>query len=106
MYGAHNPCKGVKRHDERLYRRKRALSRVEEARLFEAIFTDELRSMVTVLLHTGMRRGELLALQVGLCRPRKAGTPHQGDQDEPASIHPHELDGLQRTPAATQDEEW
>jgi excisionase family DNA binding protein len=58
----HNPVKGVKRFDERPFRRTRILSKKEEQKLFKAILTDNLRSMVIILLNTGLRRKELLQL--------------------------------------------
>lgn len=58
----HNPCKGVKRFDERPFRRTRVLSREEEERLLEATSTANIKSMIILLIHTGLRRKELLQL--------------------------------------------
>src|SRR5258706_10902666 len=58
-----NPCHNV----ERLAldnQRVRYLKEDEEARLFDAMVDDELlKSVVTIALHTGMRRGEIFGLK-------------------------------------------
>jgi integrase len=58
-----NPCQGVERFaldNERV----RYLTEDEEQRLFEAIGDNEqLKDIVTVALHTGMRRGEIFNLK-------------------------------------------
>jgi integrase len=58
-----NPCQGVERFaldNERV----RYLTEVEEQRLFEAMGDNEqLKDIVTVALHTGMRRGEIFNLK-------------------------------------------
>lgn len=58
-----NPCQNVERFalDNQ---RVRYLSEDEEARLFDAMGNDKLlKSVVTVALHTGMRRGEIFGLK-------------------------------------------
>jgi integrase len=58
-----NPCKNVRRFalDNQ---RVRYLTEDEERRLFDAMGDDELlRDIVTILLHTGMRRGEIFGLK-------------------------------------------
>lgn len=58
---AFNPVRAVKLYHEH-NARDRCLSPEEEARLIEAL-PNRLRPLVTVALHTGMRRGELRALR-------------------------------------------
>ncbi|HSK72637.1 MAG TPA: tyrosine-type recombinase/integrase [Pyrinomonadaceae bacterium] len=58
-----NPCFRVRKFKLN-NQRMRVLSREEEDRLFEAIGDNELvRNIVTVALHTGMRRGEIFSLK-------------------------------------------
>lgn len=58
----HNPAKGVKRFDERPFRRTRVLSKEEEERLLKVTYTENLKSMIILLINTGLRRNELLHL--------------------------------------------
>lgn len=57
----YNPVRAVKLYREN-NARNRCLTVEEEARLMEAL-PERLRHFVTVALHTGMQRGELLALK-------------------------------------------
>lgn len=57
-----NPAKKIKQFSEREFAKERILSPAEEAALLDACH-DGLRPIVTAALNTGMRRGELLALQ-------------------------------------------
>lgn len=61
-YMKHNPAKGVKRFDERPFRRTRILSKEEEERLLKVTYTENLKSMIILLINTGLRRNELLHL--------------------------------------------
>ena len=56
-----NPAKSVKLFQEN-NARVRYLTEAEEIRLFEAL-PEELKPLVTVALHTGLRKGELLHLR-------------------------------------------
>ena len=58
---AHNPVRAVKLYREN-NARNRCLTPEEETRLLAAL-PEQLRPFVTMALHTGMRRGELLALR-------------------------------------------
>lgn len=58
-----NPCRKVKKFQPN-NQRVRVLSKEEETRLFEALEDNELvRQIVTLALHTGMRRGEIFNLK-------------------------------------------
>ena len=58
-----NPCSKVKKFQPN-NQRLRVLSKEEETKLFEALADNELvRQIVTLALHTGMRRGEIFNLK-------------------------------------------
>ena len=57
-----NPCKGVKKFSEQPFRRTRVLSPEEEEALLKAAGPGYLKSMIRVMLNTGLRRKELLQL--------------------------------------------
>lgn len=58
-----NPCRKVKKFQPN-NQRVRVLSKEEETRLFEALDDNELvKQIVTLALHTGMRRGEIFNLK-------------------------------------------
>lgn len=78
-YLRENPCRGIRKYSEEHYRRTRVLSRDEEERLYKTIKEElfkalkafpwrareyeRLKSMLTVFLHTGLRRKELFNLE-------------------------------------------
>jgi len=57
-----NPCKGVKKYPEEPFRRTRVLSLEEEPRLLKAIGPAHIKSMIKILLNSGLRRKELFQL--------------------------------------------
>ncbi len=62
QYLKENPCKGVRKYPEEPFRRSRVLSREEESRLMKAVIPTHLKSMLKILLNTGLRRKELFQL--------------------------------------------
>ncbi len=90
-----NPAKSVKLFQEN-NTRVRYLLAEEEARLFEAL-PEELKPLVTVALHTGLRKGELLHLRwenvdfhTGTLTVALAKNGEASSDEQASEGHPHQ----------------